>query len=166
MMDLFKIEIKIENNETIIYINGSKADEEALQSKESSMAVSTIGGSADNKKLFAFAKELINKLKEDYNVIVSGRSIMKIYPDADYHFFIVASLDERVKRKCSQYGNKETEEEIRNNITKRDELQKKAGFYEYSTITVEIDVTDCKNVKESTEKVLNKIKLPELSSLV
>lgn len=162
MMDFFKIEIKIENNETIIYIDGKKADEEALQSKESSLAVSTIGGSAENKNLFGFARNLINELKKENNVIVSGRSVMKIYPDCDYHFFIIADLEERIKRKCSQYNNKETAEEIRENIIKRDELQRKAGFYEYSSITTEIDVTNCKSAQESTKLVLSKIKMPEL----
>ena len=85
---------------------------------------------------------------------------MKIYPECDYHFFIIADLDERVRRKCMQYNNKETAEEIRNNITKRDELQKQAGFYEYSEITIEIDVTKAKSVEESTKLVLEKIKLP------
>ena len=33
MMEFFKIEIKIENNETIIYIDGEKVDEESIQSK-------------------------------------------------------------------------------------------------------------------------------------
>lgn len=162
MMDLFKIEIKIENNETIIYIDGKKVNEEAIQSKEASMAVSTIGGSADNKNLFIFAKNFINNIKEDYNVIVSGRSVMKIYPDCDYHFFVIADLDERVKRKCNQYGNKEKESDIRANIVKRDELQKQAGFYEYSEKTIEVDVTKCNSAIESTKLVLEKIKLPEM----
>lgn len=162
MMDLFKIEIKIENNETIIYIDGKKANEKNLQSKEASMAVSIIGGSANNNNLFVFAKNFINSLKQDYNVIVSGRSVMKIYPECDYHFFIIADLNERVRRKCIQYNNKENENEIRNNILKRDELQKQAGFYKYSNKTIEIDVTNCKSVLESTNLVLSKIKLPEL----
>lgn len=162
MMDFFKVEIKVENNETIIYIDGKKVYEEAIQSKNASMAVSSVAGSADNRSLFIFAKNLINDLKKNYNVIVSGRSVMKIYPDCDYHFFVIADLDERVKRKCIQYNNKETEEEIRENIIKRDELQKQAGFYEYSPITIEVDVTNCKNVKESTELVLSNIKLPEM----
>ena len=162
MMDLFKIEIKIENNETIIYIDGKKANEKNLQSKEASMAVSIIGGSANNNNLFVFAKNFINNLKQDYNVIVSGRSVMKIYPECDYHFFIIADLNEGVRRKCIQYNNKENENEIRNNILKRDELQKQAGFYEYSNKTIEIDVTNCKSVLESTNLVLSKIKLPEL----
>ena len=106
--------------------------------------------------------KLINELKKDYNVIVSGRSVVKIYPELDYHFFIVADLDERVRRKCMQYENKETFEDIKNNISKRDELQRQAGFYEYAEMTIEVDVTDCKTVEESSKKVLNYIKVPEM----
>ncbi len=162
MMDYFNIKIKIENKETMIYIDNEKADEEVLQSKKASLAVSTIGGTADNKKLFEFAKDLINNLKNKYNVIVSGRSVMKIYPDCDYHFFIIADLDERVKRKQKQYNNKDSYDDIKEMIIKRDELQEKAGFYEYSKITQEIDVTKCLSVKESTNLVLEKIKILDL----
>lgn len=160
MMDFLKIQIKIEENETILYIDNEKIDEDAIQSKEASMAVSSVAGGADNRKLFEFAKNLIDDLKQNYNVIVSGRSVMKIYPKCDYHFFVVADLEERVRRKCIQYNNKEKENEIRENITKRDELQKQAGFYDYSEITIEVDVTNCKSVEESTDLVLSKIKLP------
>lgn len=165
MMDLFKIELKIENNETIVYIDGIKVDEDSIQSKEASLAVSTVGGSADNKALFDFSKNLINSYKEKFNIIVSGRSLMKIYPECNYHFFITASLDERVRRKLIQYNEKESPKDIRDNIVKRDILQEKAGFYEYSPITIEIDVTDCKSVEESTKKVLSKIKLPEMAKI-
>ena len=90
---------------------------------------------------------------------------MKIYPECNYHFFITASLDERVRRKLIQYNEKESPKDIRDNIVKRDILQEKAGFYEYSPITIEIDVTDCKSVEESTKKVLSKIKLPEMAKI-
>ena len=161
MMDLLKVQIKLENRETILYVDGEKISEEAIQSKEASMAVSTVGGTADNKNLFIFAKNLIDSLKKDYNVIVSGRSVAKIYPELDYHFFVIADLDERVRRKCMQYNNKESFEEIKENISKRDYLQEKAGFYEYSDITIEVDVTNCKTVEESSSKVLEYIKQKE-----
>ena len=109
-----------------MYIDGEKALEGELQSKQNSIAVSTIGGSADNKSLFIFAKQLINDLKENNNVIVSGRSVMKIYPDCDYHFFITATLEERIKRKMSQYENKDSYEIIKENIVQRDRLQESA----------------------------------------
>lgn len=157
MMDLLNVEIRIEDNETKFYIDGILAKEEEIQSKESSMAVSTVGGKADNTKLFEFAKNLINDLRQQHNVIISGRSIMQIYPNTDYHFFVTADLDERVKRKCIQYKNEISEDAVRENVIKRDELQEKAGFYKLDKKTITIDVTDCKTVEESTNKILSKI---------
>ena len=132
MMDLLNLEFKIENNETVMYCNGKKIDEEYIQSKEVSLAVSSLGGKTDEKALFEYAKKIIDGLKQQYNVIVSGRGVMNIYPECDYHLFIIADLEERVKRKASQYGEEKLDE-IRQNIIKRDELQKEAGYYDISS---------------------------------
>lgn len=161
MIDKLNIEVRVENKETVVYSNGNKLKEEELQSKETSIAVSEVSNTADNQQAFAFVHDLIEKLKKQYNVIFSGRATMKIYPECDYHFFIIADLEERVRRKCIQYKNKENEQEIRANIIKRDDLQEKSGFYEYSPITIKVDVTNCKTVQESTEKVLQKIKIKQ-----
>ena len=56
MMDLFNINLKIENNETVIYMGDKKIEEEDLQSKKSSLAVSMVGGKANNENLFVFAR--------------------------------------------------------------------------------------------------------------
>ena len=161
VMDLFHIELKIENNETKIYMDGHIIEEEELQSRQASLAVSEVGGKANNEALFVFARNLIEHLKIEHNIIVSGRSLMQIYPKTDYHFFITASLEERARRKSIQYKGEVDIEELVNHIAKRDELQKQAGFYELSDNTICIDVTDCKTVEESTQKVLNHIKLPQ-----
>lgn len=158
-MDDLKVEIRIEDRESKIYIDGKLADEEELQSKASSLAVSVIGGIADNTKLFEFAKNLIDELKQEHNVIVSGRSLMKIYPKLDYHLFVTASLEERVKRKCIQYKEKNNQKEVKRNIKIRDYLQKMAGFYKIYLNTIQIDVTNCKSAEESTDKVLECMKL-------
>lgn len=158
-MDDNGVELKIENRESVFYIDGKLADEEELQSKASSMAVSVIGGIADNTKLFEFARNLINELRKEHNIILSGRSIMQIYPNVDYHLFITASLEERVKRKCIQYNEKNYKKDVKRNIKIRDMLQKMAGFYKIYPNTIQIDVTDCKTVEESTKKVLEYIKI-------
>ena len=132
-------------------------DEDNLQSQEASIAVSIAGGTADNSHLYVFGKNLINTYKEKFNVIVSGRDLMNIYPNLDYHFFITASLEERIKRKMIQYGNNAKYEEIKQNIIARDDLQEKAGYYNIYNNTIEIDVTDCKSAKESAKKILSKI---------
>lgn len=157
LMDKLKVELKIEDRESIIYVNGVKIEEDNLQSQEASMAVSIAGGTADNSHLYIFGKNLINTYKEKFNVIVSGRDLMNIYPNLDYHFFITASLEERIKRKMIQYGSSSKYEEIKQNIITRDDLQEKAGYYKIYNNTIEIDVTDCKSAKESAKKMLNKI---------
>lgn len=157
-MDDYKVEVRMEDRESNIYIDGKLADEEELQSKASSLAVSIIGGIADNTKLFEYARNLINELKVDNNVVVSGRALMEIYPDLDYHLFITASLEERVNRKCIQYKEKSKKGSVKRNIKVRDALQKIAGFYKIYPNTIKIDVTECKSVKESTDKVLSNVK--------
>lgn len=159
MMDLFNIELKIENNETVIYSNGQKIDEKLLQSKEISLAVSSLGGRTKENNLFEFARNIIDDLKQNYNVIVSGRGLLNIYPKCNYHIFITADLDVRVKRKASQYSDK-TEDEIRENIIKRDALQKEVGYYDIHSITKVVDVTDCKTANESAQKVLELLEIP------
>ena len=59
IMDYFNIEIKIENNETNFYINGKLAKEQDIQSKEASLAVSVVGGKADNRELLKNKKNII-----------------------------------------------------------------------------------------------------------
>lgn len=158
IMKALNVEIKLENNETVVYVEGKKIDEEELQNEQTSMAVSIAGNVANNENLFIFARNIINKFKEKYNVIVSGRALMQIYPDLDYHFLIVADLDERVKRKAIQYGENVNLDELRNHIETRDALQEKSGFYKIYNKTIKVDVTDCKTIEESTNKVCNYIK--------
>lgn len=157
LLDKLKIEFKIENRETVFYFNGTKLDEEKLQSESNSLAVSIAGGAADNSKFYDFARKLIDMYKQNYNVILSGRDLNNIYPDLDYHLFITASLEERIKRKLAQYGDKANYQSIKENIIKRDELQEKAGYYKIYPNTIKIDVTNCNTVEESTKEVLKHI---------
>ena len=158
IMDTLKVEFKIENRESVVYVDGKKIDEEKLQSEASSLAVSIAGANADSEKFYAFARHLINMYSQEYNVIVSGRDLMRIYPNLNYHFFITASLEERIRRKMSQYGKDSDYEEVKQNIVKRDELQEKAGYYTIYDNTIKVDVTDCKTVEKSTMRVLKHIK--------
>ena len=60
VMDKLGVKMTIENGETAFYYNNEKLSEDDLQSKESSMAVSKVGGVENNKKLFEFARNIIN----------------------------------------------------------------------------------------------------------
>ena len=154
LMEALQVKLELENRETVIYVAGQKIDEDLLQSQQNSLAVSIAGKSADNSHLYIFGKTLIDMYKENFNVIVSGRDLMHIYPNLDYHFFVTASLEERVRRKCIQYNESLDEEMIRENIIERDQLQEKAGYYQKYENTIEIDVTDCKSPEEGAIKIL------------
>ncbi len=153
IMEKLNVRIELENNETVVYVNGEKINEEDLQNEKTSMLVSMVGSIADNTKLFIFAKNIIDDFKKKYNVIVSGRDLMKIYPALDYHFLITSSLEKRVKNKSIQYGKDVNLDELRKHIIKRDELQEKSGFYKEYSNTIKVDVTECKSLTESTNKV-------------
>lgn len=160
VMQKLGIDIKLENRETVIYINNKKMDEEELQSDKSSMAVSVVSNVADNTKFYQFGKEIIDKYREKYNVILSSRDIVKMYPNVTYHFFITATLDERVRRKSIQYKEKIDLKKLKENIEKRDKLQEDSGYYKIYDITNVIDVTNCKTIEEGAKLVLDKISLP------
>lgn len=155
IIDRFNIEVKVNNRQTCVYVNGNLIDEKELQSEKNSMAVSIVSNKANNKKAFEVVRNLVEDLKQKYNVIFSGRALMEIYPKLDYHIFITADLDERVNRKYNQYKGEISKEELKNHISKRDELQELSGFYKKYENTIIIDVTKCKSVEESTKKVLD-----------
>lgn len=152
----FEIEIKIENKETVVFAHGEKITEEKLQSLENSLAVSKIAGVANNSNAYKLLEKYIESYKQKYNVIFSGRDTKNIYPKLNYHIFITADIDKRVEWKSSQY-NEDSIEQIKENILKRDELQKKAGYYETYDDTIIIDVSNSKSIGESTKQVLNHI---------
>ncbi len=158
VMNLLNVELKIENNESVVYVNGTEINEDNLQSDENSMAVSKIAKNANNANFYAFGKKIIDTYKDRFNVIISGRDLMKIYPELDYHFFITADLEERVNRKMNQYLNCGiSRDEVKKHIIERDQLQEQSGFYKRYEKTIEVDVSNCKNAKESAQKVLEHI---------
>ena len=159
IMEKLKIQIAIENRDTVIYMDGKKIEEELLQSTASSLAVSEISNVADNQNFYLFGRKIIEQFKEKFNVIVSGRDLMKIYPDLDYHFLVTASLEERVRRKCIKYSDTISEEEVKQNIMQRDKVQEQSGYYQKYENTIVVDVTDCKTIADSAKEVLKHISL-------
>ena len=164
IMKKLGIEIKLENKETVIYMKEKKISQEELQSKKSSIAVSKVSNIANNKKLYEFGKDLIDKYRKNYNVILSSRDIVKMYPDVTYHFFIDASLEERTNRKYMQYNKEIPKEQIKEMIKLRDELQEKSGYYVIYPQTKILDVTNCKSAKEAEKLVLESMKREVIKS--
>ena len=159
IMDKLKLKIELENNETVVYIHDKKVNEEDLQSLETSMATSKISNVANNDKLYEFGRNLIEKFKQKYNVILSSRDIVNMYPKVDYHFLLIADIDERVRRKIGQYEGKITEQELKKHIEERDKLQQESGYYKIHPITRVIDVTNFKTPEDTMNKLLEYINI-------
>jgi len=159
IMDKLKLKIEIEDRESVVYIHDKKIEEKDLQSLETSIATSKISSYANNDKLYDFGRNIIEGLKQKYNVILSSRDIVNMYPKVDYHFLLVADIDERVRRKMNQYKGEITADELKKHIQTRDKLQKSSGYYKIHPITQVIDVTECKSAKEEADKLMEYIKI-------
>lgn len=157
LMQKLKVEFKVNNGLTEIFIDGRKIEEDEIQSVENSMGVSRVTEGADNTKLFLFAKKIIDMYKQHFNIIVSSRGLAMTYPEMDCHVLISADLDKRVERRYKQYNGKYTKDEIKKMIMIRDEMHEKTGFNTRMKNTIDVDVTNCENVKESTDKVYEAI---------
>ena len=157
LMKKLKIEFKIEDNQTAIYIKGKNVEEKDIQTEKNSTGVSKYTSKVNVDSLYKFASDIIDKYREEYNVIVSARDLVRIYPNMTAHVFITASLDERVNRRYSQFKGKYSKEEIRETILKRDKMHEKAGYNNTYEKTIKVDVTDCKSAKESAKKVMDKL---------
>ena len=156
LLKKLQVEFKIEDRKTVIYIAGKKIDEESMKSMQNSIGVSKMANQADNSKLFAFAHQIIQEYSKKFNIIVSARDLVKIYPEMDLHIFITASLEERVQRRYNQLKGEYTIDEVRNSVIQRDILHEKSGFNETFDKTVKVDVTGDSSAKESAKKIFDK----------
>lgn len=157
LMKMLKISFKIENKETIVTLDGKEITDEELQSMENAIGVSKMASNVENKAFYNFAREMIDKYRKEYNLIISGRDLVKIYPDMTCHVYITASLEERVNRRYNQYKGQYSKEEIRDIIIKRDEIHQNAGYNAVCDRNVSFDVTEYKNAHESTVSLVNKL---------
>lgn len=159
LIEKFRINIRIENRETVVYCGDERIEDEKLQSNKNSLAVSKISNIANNGEAYIFVKNIVEDLKRKNNVIFSGRDTMRIYPELNYHIFLTATLEERVERKYKQYQGKISKKEIEQTIVKRDKLQRDSGYYDIYDKTEVIDVTNFQKPEEAVKKVLKLIKI-------
>lgn len=165
IMKKLKVEFKIENKMTEIYIAGNKISEDIIQNAHNAVEVSKMANTSDNSHLFTFARNIIEQYKQKYNIIVSARELLDIYPNMDCHVFVTASLEERIKRRYAQYNGKYTVKEITKMIESRDKIHEQSGFNKKGAKTITVDVTESKNAKEAAEKILKTAKEKGLINL-
>ena len=104
-----------------IYLDGRPVEEEIRTPKISSM-VSKV---AEKKQVREMLVEAQRKIGEEVSVVMDGRDIgTTVFPDAQFKFFITATVDERADRRYKeliQKGYDASKIEIYTEIKKRDE---------------------------------------------
>ena len=157
LMKKLNVKFEIENSMTVIYINNRKITEDEIETTQNAMNVSKLISQGDSKAFYEYAGKIIDYYRKQYNVVVTARNLVNIYPDMTYHVYITADINERVERRYKQYNGKYSKEEIKEMILKRDKIHEKAGFNKKFERSIDVDITECKNAKESAKKIFNKL---------
>ena len=107
--------------------------------------------------------DLQREIGKNNAVILDGRDIGSyVFPNADYKFFLVATPEERGKRRyieLKEKGYEGTLEDIINDIIRRDEIDSNREFAPLVKAegAIEIDTTG-KDIDQVVDLVLQKIK--------
>jgi cytidylate kinase len=154
------IRLNFIGGKTLVRINEVDVTEE-IRSVEVNSKVSEIS------KIGAVRNALVKKQRELGNgssgVVMEGRDIgTVVFPNADFKFFLNASIDERARRRAKEFmekGKRVETDEIKKNLIHRDKID---STRDISPLTkapdaVEIDTTDL-TIEEQVGKILSIIK--------
>ncbi len=151
---------KIDFRDNNIYLNGEILKDE-IRTMEVSNNVSNVAKIKEVRYLMVDIQRNIGKIN---SVILDGRDIGSyVFPNADYKFFLVATPEERGKRRYKELINKGYDvnlEEIIKDIIKRDEIDSNREFAPLvkADDAIEIDTTG-KSINEVVQSVLSKINI-------
>jgi len=140
-----------------IYLDGTRVDEE-IRENIINTKVSFI---AKIKEVRQMMIKLQRKMAEYTNVIMDGRDIgTVVLPNANYKFFITASVEERAKRRYKELIEKNNEnityEKVLEEIKERDKIDstRKIAPLKKSPDAYEIDTTN-KTIEECVDEIIN-----------
>ncbi len=109
--------------------------------------------------------EAIRKAVREMDIIAEGRDMTTVvFPNADVKFYLDASIQTRALRRNKQGVSSKSLEEIKNNLEKRDKIDKNKPFgsLRVADDAVYLDTTDltieavCEKVQEKLEQVRKK----------
>ena len=105
--------------------------------------------------------DLIRKIVMDCDAVVEGRDMTTVvFPEAEFRFYLDANADSRAKRRYDQGVSGLSQEEIRDSILKRDEIDKNKteGSLKIAPGAEYLDTSDL-TVEQVYDKLIMKIKL-------
>lgn len=117
-----KLEFKLMDGELIPFLNGRDVSKE-IRTPEVSDHVSFIAKQAEVRD---FLMQTQRSIAEQGGIIMDGRDIgTVVLPNADYKFFLTASVEERTKRRYHELidmGEETDERSVMENLIKRDQI--------------------------------------------
>lgn len=121
-LESINLEFRREEDELFIYLNQENVSKQ-IREAEVSENVSLI---AKELKVREFAVALQRKMVDKEGVIMDGRDIgTVVFPDADYKFFLTASVEERARRRTLELQSLGLEvdyESVKMNLIERDKI--------------------------------------------
>lgn len=133
---------------------------EAIRSPEVSSVVSQVAVHPGLRKQMVIMQR---DMASNHSVVMDGRDIGEcVLPDADYKFYVTASLQERTQRRIRELqakGYEVNEEEIKNDIENRDyrDSHREVGALKILPDSIIIDTSDL-SIEEAVAKILSFIK--------
>ncbi len=103
--------------------------------------------------------DALRKTASGMDVVVEGRDISTVvFPDADFKFYMDASIEVRAGRRYKQGTSSQSLEELINSIRERDEIDKNkpVGSLKLAEDAIYLNTSDL-TIDEVCEKVLHKI---------
>ena len=131
-----------------------------IRTKEVSSIVSPISSIVKVREILV---DLQRKMSNNKDVVMEGRDITTVvFPNADYKFYLDASVDERANRRYIQNqesGINMSYDEILENIKKRDynDMNKPVGALKRTEEQIYIDATNL-TIDEVVDKIMEYIK--------
>lgn len=155
MIKNIDIKIKYENNEQRIYLDGEEVSG-SIRTPEVSVGASNVAVvPAVRLKMV----ELQRQIARENSVVMDGRDIGSyVLPDAEYKFFLTATVEERAKRRYEELKEKGIAidmEAVKKDIEYRDKNDSSRSFAPLCKAkdAVEIDTTEL-SIEQVAEKIL------------
>lgn len=148
------IEMKNENEQQQIYLNGENVSKE-IRNKEVSAFVSSVSSIPEVRELMV---DLQRKMAQNIDVIMEGRDITTVvFPNANVKIYLDATTEERAKRRFKENQEKGidmTYEEVLEAIKTRDynDMNKPVGALKIADDAIVLDTTNL-NIGQVVEEV-------------
>ena len=154
-----ELEFRNSDGELILFLNHIDISK-AIRTNEVSDQVSFV---AKQKEVRDFLLQSQRSLAEKGGIIMDGRDIgTVVLPDADYKFFLTASIDERSRRRYRELlslGIEADEQQVKKNLIERDRIdsEREIAPLKQADDAIVIDNTHL-DKKETIDEILSHIK--------